>query len=417
MRAPATTPNSNACARMTSRDIVIDGERCMAARGGAQRCWHLVERRRALEGGSAHIIRMRWCQRSFRQCRECAHCSRDEHHEDDEVCASDQGDGPTHAASDASAPGLRCGRVYIVKKMPGAAAYQRASPSGAGADGNARASELRRIEREVRILRTLAADPERCHAIEYAVCAWRVRTPVAGWCVAFEEAECDLFEHVKRVSSAAHCGLGFAGTRCVVAAVARALDTLHTRFDIVHNDVKPENVLVRRVPDNGQWEYRLTDFGAAAETCEFDGALQSRDADVASAASNDKRALVRTPYYAAPERERNEYGPRSDVWSLGMLAAEVVQGANAYKHLYDYRTQWLPRMRAARDPSAYGECEVTTDVFCSMLRRRCAIAHHCEPSSDEWAWLHALLRATVRLAIADRHTAAQVWRACWNPSA
>ena len=93
----------------------------------------------------------------------------------------------------------------------------------------------------------------------------------------------------------------------VVRDVARALGWAHAR-GVVHRDVKPENVLV-----DPQGRARLTDFGLAAA-----GDLERL---------TRSGAVLGTPHYMAPEQlrgSREEVGPRSDVWALGVMLYQAL---------------------------------------------------------------------------------------------
>ncbi|KAG5177916.1 kinase-like domain-containing protein, partial [Tribonema minus] len=107
--------------------------------------------------------------------------------------------------------------------------------------------------------------------------------------------------------------------RPVFLQVARALYYLHS-MNVLHRDVKPENIMVRDVvsADGLFPEAKLLDFGLSKMVGE----------DMGSAA----RTFVGTPCYLAPEvemRSRGQggsYGAAVDCWSLGavlyvMLAA------------------------------------------------------------------------------------------------
>src|SRR5437868_2072553 len=87
--------------------------------------------------------------------------------------------------------------------------------------------------------------------------------------------------------------------------VADALWHAH-QAGIVHRDVKPGNVFVRR---DGQ--VVLGDFGIA------------RDLDPASSALTQSGIIIGTPAYISPEQVRGELvSPASDVYSLGVMAFE-----------------------------------------------------------------------------------------------
>ncbi|NRG41378.1 serine/threonine protein kinase [Rathayibacter sp. VKM Ac-2835] len=105
----------------------------------------------------------------------------------------------------------------------------------------------------------------------------------------------------------------------VGAQLADALAHLHSR-DVLHRDVKPENVLVRSraMPAAGSLhEAKLSDFGIA------------RAVDDARLTRSD--VLVGTAAYLSPESlGSGTVGPASDVYSLGLVLLEAVSGRRAY---------------------------------------------------------------------------------------
>lgn len=98
--------------------------------------------------------------------------------------------------------------------------------------------------------------------------------------------------------------------RPVVSGVLAGLAYLHER-NIVHRDMKPENVLMVRE----DWP-KITDFGLATF-------LDKEDRNIHS--------MVGTPSYVAPEVIRNvPYGPPADVWSCGILLYFMLSGERPF---------------------------------------------------------------------------------------
>lgn len=85
--------------------------------------------------------------------------------------------------------------------------------------------------------------------------------------------------------------------------------------NIVHRDLKPSNVFVVQ-PDDGPPEARVLDFGIAH--------LQT---PLTQDTASSKHSLACTPQYAAPELLRGEPDPRSDLYALGLIMAELLDGA------------------------------------------------------------------------------------------
>ncbi len=98
----------------------------------------------------------------------------------------------------------------------------------------------------------------------------------------------------------------------IATQVASALAAAHGR-DLVHRDVKPENIMVR--PDG---YVKVLDFGLA-KTFTADGARAN--------SLTQPGTIMGTPGYMSPEQARGlPLDARTDVWSLGVVVHEMIAG-------------------------------------------------------------------------------------------
>ncbi len=104
--------------------------------------------------------------------------------------------------------------------------------------------------------------------------------------------------------------------------VAAALEEAHNA-GIIHRDIKPDNVMVRR---NGY--VKVLDFGLAKLT-ESTTDRSSSDGEAATRVmvQTDAGVVMGTSHYMSPEQARGRpVDARTDIWSLGVLLYEMVTG-------------------------------------------------------------------------------------------
>ncbi|CAM9591806.1 unnamed protein product [Scytosiphon promiscuus] len=122
-------------------------------------------------------------------------------------------------------------------------------------------------------------------------------------------------------------GLPLPMTVSLLQQLLSAVGFLH-QHDVVHRDVKPENILVHRGNGcDGAPVLKLCDLGTARKAGEMMG-VAGATATTTSSALRIWTEYVGSRWYRAPEMlaGSTEYGPGVDVWACACLAAEMSSG-------------------------------------------------------------------------------------------
>ncbi|XP_078086479.1 serine/threonine-protein kinase PAK 5 isoform X1 [Mustelus asterias] len=130
----------------------------------------------------------------------------------------------------------------------------------------------------------------------------------------------------------------------VCFSVLKALSYLHSQ-GVIHRDIKSDSILL-----TSDGRIKLSDFGFCAQV---------------SKEVPRRKSLVGTPYWMAPEViSRLPYGTEVDIWSLGVMVIEMVDGEPPY-----FNEPPLQAMRRIRDnlPPRLKDVHKASSVLRSFL--------------------------------------------------
>ncbi|TYG66893.1 hypothetical protein ES288_D05G035400v1 [Gossypium darwinii] len=133
--------------------------------------------------------------------------------------------------------------------------------------------------------------------------------------------------------------------------VLKGLMYLHHEKHIIHRDLKPSNLLI-----NHRGEVKITDFGVSA---------------IMTSTSGQANTFVGTYNYMSPERIIGDnYGSKSDIWSLGLVLLECATGqfpysppdqAEGWTNFYELMEQIVEQ------PPPFAPSDRFSSEFCSFI--------------------------------------------------
>uniref|UniRef100_A0A3Q2TUB0 non-specific serine/threonine protein kinase n=1 Tax=Fundulus heteroclitus TaxID=8078 RepID=A0A3Q2TUB0_FUNHE len=154
--------------------------------------------------------------------------------------------------------------------------------------------------------------------------------------------------------------------------VLRGLSHLHSHH-VIHRDIKGQNVLLT---ENA--EVKLVDFGVSAQ---LDRTIGRRN------------TFIGTPYWMAPEVIACDENPdatydyRSDLWSLGITALEMAEGAPPLCDMHPMRALFL----IPRNPAPRLKSKKWSKRFLSFVDS-CLVKNHAHRPTTDALLKHAFIR-------------------------
>ena len=167
------------------------------------------------------------------------------------------------------------------------------------------------------------------HSSIIRLLAWRQTLNQGILFLFFERCAQDLLRLISASGERAET-LGVADMMHLTAALCSAVAYMHAR-SVVHRDLKPQNILLRREPassarhGSGAWQPLICDFGNSKIIAARPRPSVSRRAFAAGDRQPTMTRGVTTLWYAAPEMlvANVTYSFPVDIWALGLTLAQV----------------------------------------------------------------------------------------------
>ncbi|MFT5353377.1 MAG: serine/threonine protein kinase [Polyangiales bacterium] len=141
----------------------------------------------------------------------------------------------------------------------------------------------------------------------------------------------------------------------IARQLLRAVGHAHS-LGLVHRDLKPQNVVIRRLEDERE-HVTVLDFGLA------------RQVEEGGPAVTKTGLMMGTPAYMSPEQVGGRSDARSDVYSLGVMLYEMFAGRHPYKGVASAK---LLHAHLVVEPPPLAQFAMVDDVVATLVGRAMA---------------------------------------------
>lgn len=138
----------------------------------------------------------------------------------------------------------------------------------------------------------------------------------------------------------------------------QALEYLHNEKKITHRDIKPENILVRS--RTTEFSIKLCDFGVATDK-----------------EAQKTKTFCGTARYLAPESLSRKYSSSVDIWAMGVVTLELIDGLPRGPENFEDLPIWC-RMIGCRVSNRAVDMPVV-----SLLKRMLVLRPVSRPSAQD----------------------------------